>query len=190
MTSGFFWTFELAGLVYMNHSIEKSIKFTNLLSCLGNVASLFSCKWSFLRFDSWPIFSGNFPIKLSLIYKNSKLWSCSKLGGNSLNWFCDATSFWRFANFHISLGRVSIKFWSIFRTFRELIVDISSGSVLILFSDKSILTKFLLNRFRLTNFRLMRGIFKSVSCEFWSRWYFRLGAIAAFGPLEGLLEAN
>ena len=60
---------------------------------------------------------------------------------------------------------------------------------MILFSDKSILIKFLLKRFRLTNFKLIRGIFKSVSWEFWSRWYLRFGAVAAFGALVGLLEA-
>lgn len=98
-------------------------------------------------------------------------------------------SFCRFASFQRSRGRHSIRFYSIWRFYKVIIVVISSGRLLILFSERSTFIKFLLNRFRLTNFRLMRGILRSVSCEFWSRWYRRLGALAAFGPLVGLLEA-
>ena len=58
ITSGFFCIREFAGLVYINHSSEKSARFSSLLNSRGNVASLFSWTCSFLMFAMAPNFSG------------------------------------------------------------------------------------------------------------------------------------
>ena len=81
MTSGFFCTLEFAGFVYINHSIEKSVKFKSLLNSRGNVANRFSWTCSFFKLTRDPSFSGRKSSWLSLICKVSRFTNHSKFSG-------------------------------------------------------------------------------------------------------------
>ena len=174
MTLRFFYTRALAGLVYINHSSEKSTRLTSLLNSLGNDASLFSWRWSFFSELSKPILSGSFYIRLSLMIRHSSAGSHSKFGGSSVRRLFFATNIFSFCSFQRSRGSDSIWFPSIFRVYMVAISAISSGSILILFSLRSTFTRFLLNKFRLTYFRFIYGISRSFNYVFWSRWWRRL----------------
>ena len=104
ITCGFFWVRELAGLVYINHSIEKSTKLSNLLNSRGNVSSLFSWTCNFFRLRRDPSFSGKRVKWLSLSCKYSSCANRSNPFGRIRSLLLDATIVLRQDSFYRSYG--------------------------------------------------------------------------------------